>query len=73
MDEGHVVDFSLFYGEMALKELQIMNVSLHKAIGHVDFTADNSGYYSVCVQQHSVTGVADNLPTVSAVIMCLCV
>lgn len=63
MDENHVVDFSLFYGEMGLKELQIMNISLHKAIGHVDFTADNSGYYSVCVQQHPLAGV--NHPTVS--------
>ena len=63
LDDHHVVDFSLYYGETGLAELQIMNISLHKPVGHVDFTADNSGPYAVCVQQKLIPEII--VPTVS--------
>lgn len=64
LDDKHAVDFSLFYGTLALPQLQIMNSTLTKPVGHVDYTADNSGAYSVCVQQSASTGA--KFPTVSA-------
>lgn len=58
LDEKHSVEFSLFYGTLALPQLQIMNKTLTNPIGHVDYTADNNGAYSVCVQQAPMPSVA---------------
>lgn len=63
MDEKHDVEFCLYYGTMGLAQFQIMNNTLSKSVGHVDFTTDNSGSYTACMRQIS----SDNteFPTVS--------
>ena len=53
LDEGREVIFDLFYGTDPKPELQIMHKILTDPKGHVDFTADNDGYYSYCVMQSS--------------------
>lgn len=51
IDEGHEIGFDLYYGTLAQLDLQIMHKVLTGHSGHVDFTADNDGVYSYCIQQ----------------------
>jgi hypothetical protein len=60
LDKDHHIDFSLHYGPSALRELLISNKLLSETIGHVDFTTDNDGYYSVCLKQ---AASYENLPS----------
>jgi len=55
LDAEHEVQFTLYYGSLAVDELLIMRKEFHRATGHVDFTSDNDGAYSVCVQQLRAT------------------
>ena len=41
----------MYYGALGSPDQQIMNKVLKEPNGHVDFVADNDGYYSYCVQQ----------------------
>jgi hypothetical protein len=50
LDKGHEVGFDLYYGTTAAADQQIMHKSLDHATGHVDFIADNDGYFSYCLQ-----------------------
>lgn len=51
LDVGHEINLSLHYGALALKDLLITEKKLVDAIGHVEFIADNSGFYSICMSQ----------------------
>lgn len=51
LDSGHEVEFNLYYGALAVQDLHISHKTLSDPVGHVDFTADNDGYYSICVEQ----------------------
>jgi len=50
LDKGHEVGFDLYYGTSAQADQQIMHKALDHATGHVDFIADNDGYFSYCLQ-----------------------
>ena len=69
IDDNHEVEFCLYYGTMSLSQLQIMNKTLSSAVGHVDFTADNSGSYTACERQ--VASDDTEYPTVSRYIIIL--
>lgn len=60
LDVGHEIIFDLYYGELALDDLRIVNKVLKESTGHIDFVADNDGYYSYCVQQ---TTDSNDIPT----------
>ena len=63
MDDKHEVEFCLYYGTMGLSQFQILNNTLTNSVGHVDFTADNSGSYTACVSQ--ISSDDTEVPTVS--------
>eukprot|EP00600_Ochromonadales_sp_CCMP1393_P014352 CAMPEP_0175014970 /NCGR_PEP_ID=MMETSP0005-20121125/10895_1 /TAXON_ID=420556 /ORGANISM="Ochromonas sp., Strain CCMP1393" /LENGTH=159 /DNA_ID=CAMNT_0016271847 /DNA_START=217 /DNA_END=696 /DNA_ORIENTATION=+ len=50
MDKDVTVGFDLYYGSMAAPEQQIMHKVLNDVTGHIDFVADNDGYFSYCLQ-----------------------
>ena len=50
LDVGHKVEFDLYYGTSPVPSLQIMHKVLSDAVGHIDFTTDNSGFYSYCLK-----------------------
>lgn len=41
----------MYYGALGSPDQQIMNKVFKEESGHVDFTADNDGFYSYCVVQ----------------------
>lgn len=50
LDKGNEIGFDLYYGALALPEQQIMHKVFTEPTGHIDFSADNDGYYSYCLQ-----------------------
>ena len=50
IDEGNEVGFDLYYGALAQQDQQIMHKVFSQKTGHVDFVADNDGFYSYCLQ-----------------------
>ena len=59
MDAEHSVGLNIYYGSEANSELRILGKKIHQA-GHIDFSADNEGEYSICMSQSSVY----DIPTV---------
>lgn len=51
MDPGHSVSFGLYYGLKPNSELQILSEVFKDSIGHVNYNADNSGYFTFCLRQ----------------------
>ena len=51
LDKQSDIVLNLYYGSLSLDEMKIKEVTVEKGVGHIDFVADNDGYYSVCVQQ----------------------
>src|SRR5688500_15108398 len=51
MDKDLEIIFDLYYGAVASIEQQIVNKVLKEPVGHIDFVADNDGFFSYCVQQ----------------------
>lgn len=50
LDKGSEVGFDLYYGALATQDQQIMHKVLSEPAGHIDFLADNDGFYSYCLQ-----------------------
>lgn len=50
LDKGNEIGFDLYYGALALPDQQIMHKVFTESSGHVDFSADNDGFYSYCLQ-----------------------
>lgn len=50
LDKGNEIGFDLYYGALALPDQQIMHKIFTEPTGHIDFSADNDGYYSYCLQ-----------------------
>lgn len=44
------ISFSLYYGSNHLQSQLILNKVISDKIGHIDFTTDNDGYFSYCLQ-----------------------
>lgn len=51
LDAGHSIGFDLYYGDSATQSLQILHKVFSEPVGHVEYTTDNSGLYSFCLQQ----------------------
>jgi len=51
LDLSHEINLSFYYGALAMHDLLISEKNLLDAIGHVEFVADNDGFYSICVKQ----------------------
>ena len=50
LDEHVEVVLSLYYGQLALPDMKIKDISVTtKGSDHLDFVADNDGYYSICL------------------------
>lgn len=67
MDSGHSISFKLFYGLKADKELEILSDVFKGQTGHINYNADNSGYFTYCVQQAAKQGT----PTVCSSMLVL--
>ncbi len=53
LDEGHSIDFSLYYGLAEDPNVQILKETLKKKVGHINYNTDNSGYFTYCLKQSS--------------------
>jgi hypothetical protein len=53
MDDGREILFDLYYGSNPDSAYQIMHKIITDKVGHVDFTADNDGMYTYCLQQNA--------------------
>ena len=51
LDAGHEVEFELFYGPEPSSGQPILHEKLTKAIGHIDYTTDDSGEFWYCLRQ----------------------
>ncbi len=51
---NHEIELTFHYGALSLPDLVITEKKLTDPIGHVEFIADNSGFYSICVKQLSL-------------------
>ena len=52
MDLQSEVTLSLYYGQLAFPDMKIKELTItEKGTDHLDFVADNDGYYSICLQQ----------------------
>jgi hypothetical protein len=51
MDDNQEIEFSTFYGALAVPDLRIQSVVLTAKFGHEELLTDNDGYYSVCLTQ----------------------
>ena len=53
MDTHAVVTLSLYYGHLAMPDMKIRTISIEsEGPNHLDFVADNDGYYSLCLEQN---------------------
>ncbi len=48
------MDLNFYYGALGRSDLLISEKKLTEPIGHVEFVADNTGYYSICVKQSKI-------------------
>jgi hypothetical protein len=53
LDESQEIEFSTYYGALALPDLQIEKTVIKDKEGHQVLVTDNDGYYSVCMSQVS--------------------
>lgn len=51
LDENQEIEFSTYYGALAMADLKIKSVVLNSRAGHEELLTDNDGYYSVCLAQ----------------------
>lgn len=58
LDSGHSIGFEMFYSSDFDEDKKIvMTKTFDDAVGHIDFTTDNSGIYTFCMRQlHSDDG-----------------
>eukprot|EP01032_Pedospumella_encystans_P009565 gene9565-11248_t len=56
LDKGAEVGFDLYYGALATQDQQIMHKVFTEPSGHIDFVADNDGFYSYCLQLPPTAG-----------------
>ena len=60
LDHDDVVDFTLYYGKSAVKELSIVSKELRGASGVTDYMTDNDGEYTICLQKHTSTSTGSS-------------
>lgn len=51
LDAGHTAEFKMHYGSSPSDGVLIMTKQFIKPIGHIDFTTDNDGIYSICLKK----------------------
>ena len=57
MDSHSSVTLSLYYGHIAAPDMKIKEIHVEaKGPSHLDFVADNDGYYSLCLEQSGSHG-----------------
>ena len=53
MDSHSAITLSLYYGHMAIPDMKIKEINVETmGSNHLDFVADNDGYYSLCLEQN---------------------